>query len=65
VTGDELAARMTGVFDLDGEKTFYECLFFAKVDRETGKLASLTERAVWGDVGGQEAHGATSTLSTR
>jgi hypothetical protein len=56
---------MTGVFDLDGEKTFYECLFFAKVDRETGKLASLTERAVWGDVGGQEAHGATSTLSTR
>lgn len=57
--GDQLAARMTGVLGLDGKETFYECFFFAKVDQESGKLASLTERAVWGEVRGEEVHGTT------
>jgi hypothetical protein len=47
---------MTGVLDLGGKETFYECFFFATVG-ESGKLASLTERAVWGEVGGNEVHG--------
>ena len=55
--GDQLAARMTGVLQLDGVETFYECFFFAQVDAESGKLASLTERAVWGEVGKEEVQG--------
>ena len=55
--GDQLAARMTGVVKVDGTETFYECFFFAKIDGESGKLASLTERAVWGEVGKGEVHG--------
>ena len=57
--GDQLAARMTGVLDLGGKEKFYECFFFAKVDGASGKLASLTERAIWGEVGVQKLHGAT------
>ena len=53
--GNQIAARMTGVLDLEGEKTFYECFLFGTVEGE--KLASLTERAVWGEVGGKEVHG--------
>ena len=50
---------MTGVLTLDGKETFYECFFFAKVDEESGRLASLTERAVWGQLGKQEVDGST------
>lgn len=50
---------MTGVLDLSGQETFYECFFFAVVDEKSGRLASLTERAVWGTVGGDEVHGST------
>lgn len=50
---------MTGVLDLGGKETFYECSFFATVDPASNKLASLIERAVWGEVGGKEVHGAT------
>ncbi|KAF1925777.1 uncharacterized protein M421DRAFT_69003 [Didymella exigua CBS 183.55] len=57
--GNQLAARMTGVLDLGGKDTFYECFFFTAVDGASGKLASLTERAIWGDVGGEEVHGTT------
>ncbi|KZM20138.1 uncharacterized protein EKO05_0002800 [Ascochyta rabiei] len=55
--GSQLAARMTGVVQLDGTETFFESFFFATVDEESGKLASLTERAVWGAVGKGEVHG--------
>ena len=57
--GDQLAARMTGVLLLDGKKTSYECFFFAQVDNETGRLLSLTEQAVWGEVEEQDIHGTT------
>jgi hypothetical protein len=47
---DQLAARMTGVVKLCGAETFFESFFFAEVDRESGKLKSLIERAVWGEI---------------
>ena len=49
--GDKLAARMTGVLQLDGVETFYESFFFGRVDAGSGRLVSLIERAVWGAVG--------------
>ncbi|XPS76095.1 hypothetical protein M3J09_008155 [Ascochyta lentis] len=54
--GDQLAARMTGVVQLGGVETFFESFCFAKVDKESGKLMSLTERAVWGEMGKNEVH---------
>ncbi|KAJ4364054.1 hypothetical protein N0V83_009509 [Neocucurbitaria cava] len=56
--GDQLAARMTGVAKVDGAETSYECFFFAKIEMESGKIESLTERAVWGPVGKAPEHGA-------
>ena len=55
--GDQLAARMTGVVKLGGAETFFESFFFAKVDRESGKLESLIESARWGEVGKKEDGG--------
>ncbi|CAO2649919.1 Nn.00g012110.m01.CDS01 [Neocucurbitaria sp. VM-36] len=55
---DQLAARMTGVAKVDGAETFFECFFFAKIEKESGKIESLTERAVWGAVGQAPEHGA-------
>lgn len=55
--GDQLAARMTGTLKLDGAETAFESFIFATVDRETGKVASLIERGVYGPVGGVPEHG--------
>jgi hypothetical protein len=50
---------MTGMLPLDKEETFYESFFFPEVDKESGRLLSLTERAVRGEVGKQDMHGMT------
>lgn len=42
---------------LGGSETFFESFFFAKVDKESGKLESLIESARWGEVGKEEAGG--------
>ena len=55
--GDQLAARMTGVAKVEGVETFFECFFFAKIEKESGKIESLIERAVWGAVGKTSEHG--------
>lgn len=48
--GDQLAARMTGTVKLEGKETFFESFFFARVEAGSGRLESLIERAVWGEV---------------
>jgi hypothetical protein len=48
---------MTGTIKIEGVESFFECFMFAVVDGETGKLASLVERSVWGQVGKEPEHG--------
>jgi hypothetical protein len=48
---------MTGTIKIDGADTFFESFMFGKVDKETGKLAYLIERSIWGPVGGNPEHG--------
>jgi hypothetical protein len=55
--GDQLAARMTGTIKVDGVSTDFESFLFAKVEKESGKLEYLIERAVWGPAGGASEHG--------
>lgn len=55
--GDQLAARMTGTIKVDGADTFFESFLFAKVDKETGKMYHLIERAIWGAPGETPEHG--------
>ncbi|OTA98606.1 hypothetical protein M426DRAFT_325846 [Hypoxylon sp. CI-4A] len=57
--GDQLAARMTGTIKVGGADTQFESFFIGKVDKATGKMEWLIERAVWGPVGGTPQHGAT------
>lgn len=58
--GDGLAARLTGTIKIEGAETFFKSFMFAKVDKDSGKLASLVERAVWGPVGGNAEYGVNS-----
>ncbi|OTB05360.1 hypothetical protein M426DRAFT_72884 [Hypoxylon sp. CI-4A] len=55
--GDQLAAHMTGTMKVDGVDTEFESFMFAKVDKVTGRLEYLIERAIWGPVGGAPEHG--------
>ncbi|KAI2615395.1 hypothetical protein GGR54DRAFT_642417 [Hypoxylon sp. NC1633] len=55
--GDQLAARMTGTMKVDGVDTQFESFMFAKVDKVTGRMEWLNERAVWGPVGEAPVHG--------
>jgi hypothetical protein len=49
---------MDGILKVDGAETYFESFMFAKVDAETGKLAHLIERSVWGPPGKEPEHGA-------
>ena len=55
--GDQLAARMTGTIKVDGADTTFESFMFAKVDKESGRMEWLIERAVWGPTGAEPEHG--------
>ncbi|KAI0169933.1 hypothetical protein GGR52DRAFT_573982 [Hypoxylon sp. FL1284] len=55
--GDQLAARMTGTIKVDGVDTEFESFMFAKVDKATGRMEWLVERAVWGPIGKTPEHG--------
>ncbi|KAF7929940.1 uncharacterized protein EAE97_009537 [Botrytis byssoidea] len=55
--GDNLAAHMTGTIKVDGEDTEFESFMFGKVDKQSGKLAWLQERSIWGPQGGAPEHG--------
>ena len=55
--GDQLAARMTGTIKVDGAETMFESFMFAKVDKESGRMEWLIERAVWGPIGAEPEHG--------
>jgi hypothetical protein len=55
--GDQLAARMTGTMKIDGVESHFESFMFAKLEKGTGKMISLTERSVWGRVGEEYEHG--------
>lgn len=48
---------MTGTMKVDGEETKFESFMFATVEKETGKMVKLIERAVWGPVGKEYEHG--------
>ncbi|TGO12365.1 hypothetical protein BTUL_0089g00010 [Botrytis tulipae] len=55
--GDNLAAHMTGTIKVGGEDTEFESFMFGKVDKQSGKLAWLQERSIWGPQGGAPEHG--------
>ncbi|KAF7918816.1 uncharacterized protein EAE98_009594 [Botrytis deweyae] len=55
--GDNLAAHMKGTIQVDGEDTEFESFMFGKVDKQSGKLAWLQERSIWGPQGGAPEHG--------
>lgn len=55
--GDQLAARMTGTIKVDAVDTEFESFMFAKVNKESGKMEWLIERAIWGPMGGASEHG--------
>jgi hypothetical protein len=55
--GNQLAARMTGTMKLDGAETRFESFMFARLEEGSGKMVSLTERALWGPVGAEYEHG--------
>ncbi|KAH9984588.1 hypothetical protein F4779DRAFT_632531 [Xylariaceae sp. FL0662B] len=55
--GDQLAARMTGTIKVEGVDSKFESFMFAKVDKVTGRLEWLIERAIWGPVGEAPEHG--------
>lgn len=55
--GDQLAARMTGTIKVSGAETEFESFLFGKVDKDSGKLEWLIERAIWGPFGGASEHG--------
>ncbi|KAJ2991507.1 hypothetical protein NUW58_g2489 [Xylaria curta] len=44
--GEKLAVHMTGTIKVEGTETEFESFMFAKVDRETGKMEWLVERAI-------------------
>ncbi len=48
---------MTGTIKVEGAETRFESYMFATIDATTGKMLSLTERSVWGPVGGEPEHG--------
>ncbi|KAK7033207.1 hypothetical protein R3P38DRAFT_3352397 [Favolaschia claudopus] len=49
--GDQLAARVKGSLNMGGTDIEYEAFMFAKVDKETGKMEWLIERAVTSPAG--------------
>ncbi|KAF4979779.1 hypothetical protein FZEAL_4083 [Fusarium zealandicum] len=55
--GDQLAARMTGSVKVGGVSMSFECFYFAKVNKDNGKLEYLIERGVWGEAGKEPEHG--------
>ncbi|KAF4460865.1 mitochondrial substrate carrier [Fusarium albosuccineum] len=55
--GDQLAARMTGTIKVDGVSTYFEAFLFAKVNKD-GKMESMLDRSIWGEVGKAPGHGA-------
>ncbi|KAF5007865.1 hypothetical protein FDECE_5780 [Fusarium decemcellulare] len=55
--GDQLAARMTGTIKVDGVSTYFEAFLFAKVNKD-GKMESMLDRSIWGEVGKAPEHGA-------
>lgn len=48
---------MTGTIQIEGVESFFESFMFGVVDGSTGKLVSLVERSVWGQVGNEPEHG--------
>ncbi|KAJ3550198.1 hypothetical protein NM208_g89 [Fusarium decemcellulare] len=55
--GDQLAAHMTGTIKVDGVNTYFEAFLFAKVNKD-GKMESMLDRSIWGEVGKAPEHGA-------
>jgi hypothetical protein len=55
--GDQLAAHMTGTIKVEGADVVFESFMFATIDKESGKMAVLTERAIWGPAGSEPEHG--------
>jgi hypothetical protein len=51
--GDQLAAHMSGTIKIEGADFVFESFMFATVDTKTGKLAVLTERAIWEPAGNE------------
>lgn len=47
---------MTGMLHLGEIEAVFECLFFATVDEVSSRLASLVERAVWGELIGDKVY---------
>ncbi|KAI1387217.1 uncharacterized protein F4822DRAFT_429973 [Hypoxylon trugodes] len=54
--GDQLAARMGGTIMVGGVDSEFENFMFAKVDKVTGRLEWLVERAIWGPIGKAPKH---------
>jgi hypothetical protein len=48
---------MTGTIQIEGAQSFFESFMFGAVDAESGRLVSLVERSVWGQVGKEPEHG--------
>ena len=48
---------MTGTIKVEGVDMFFESFFFAKVNKDDGRLEHLIERGIWGQVGKEAEHG--------
>jgi hypothetical protein len=48
---------MTGTLTVDGVASSFESFMFAKIDKESGRMEWLIERAIWGPVAAAPEHG--------